>query len=144
MLETQVVVMQVENQRTFVRSQFGGCAQCKGKGCTASKLSQLFCNKPRQFLVDNQIDARVGDQVVVVVENGAVLRGIGLVYLLPLLCLFAGAALSSIFTSQVMQADYYTAVGAFVGLAIGFVVSRKIASGRSQQLPYIARHSQSA
>ncbi|MFZ5503012.1 MAG: SoxR reducing system RseC family protein [Pseudomonadota bacterium] len=143
MLETEAVVMRVEAQQTFVRSEVGSCSQCQGKGCGASKLSQLFCNKPRQFLVDNRIQARVGDQVVVMIEDGAVLRGVGLAYLLPLLGLFAGAALGNVLAGLAAPVDAYTASGALIGLAVGFWVARKIASGQSRQLPYIARHSQS-
>ncbi|MCR4298460.1 MAG: SoxR reducing system RseC family protein, partial [Gallionella sp.] len=92
MLETRAIVVQVDGQYAFVQANQGnGCGQCSGKGCGTGKLSQLFCSKPRQFQVDNPVNAGVGDEVIVSVAEGAVLRGIGLVYLLPLLLLLTGA-----------------------------------------------------
>ncbi|HEX5337249.1 MAG TPA: SoxR reducing system RseC family protein, partial [Gallionella sp.] len=97
MLETRAIVVQVDGPFALVRANQGnGCGQCNGKGCGTGKLSQMFCSKPRQFQVDNPIDAKVGDEVIVSVADGAVLRGIGLVYLLPLLLLVAGAMLAGI------------------------------------------------
>jgi sigma-E factor negative regulatory protein RseC len=101
----------------------------------------LFCSKPRQFQVDNPINARVGDEVVISVAEGAVLRGIGLVYLLPLLLLVMGAMLGSAGAEQPQQRDGYAAAGALLGLMIGFVIVKLISLrlARSHFQPYIAR-----
>jgi len=145
MLETHAVVVQLLD-KPFVlvqASKGGGCGQCDGQGCGASKLTQLFCSKPRQFKVDNRINAGVGDEVVVSVVEGAVLRGIGLVYLLPLVLLFAGAALASGLAAQDAQRDGYAALGALSGLIVGFVFARWISLRKEHQedQPYIARQS---
>ncbi|HCJ51947.1 MAG: Fis family transcriptional regulator [Gallionellales bacterium CG03_land_8_20_14_0_80_55_15] len=145
MLETRAVVVQLL-EKPFVlvqSSQGGGCGQCGGKGCGASKLSQMFCSKPRQFKVDNRINARVGDEVVVSVMEGAVLHSIGLVYLLPLVLLFAGAALAGSFAVQEVQRDGYAALGALSGLIVGFIFAKWIAARQIEQQnqPYIARQS---
>ncbi|MDP1997643.1 MAG: SoxR reducing system RseC family protein [Gallionella sp.] len=142
MLETRAIVVQVDGKHAFVQANQGnGCGQCSGKGCGTGKLSQLFCSKPRQFQVDNSINARVGDEVIVSVAEGAVLRGIGLVYLLPLLLLITGATLGSLLATQPEQSDVYAATGAFSGLAAGFIFAKWSSSHRShrQNLPYIAR-----
>ena len=140
MLETRAIVVQIDGQHAFVRaSQPNGCEQCNGKGCGSGKLSQLFCSKPRQFRVDNSIGASIGDEVIVSVVDGAVLRGIGLVYLLPLTLLVLGVVLGSSFASQLEQRDIYAAAGAAIGLIGGFALSRWIASRQAHQLPYIAR-----
>ncbi len=143
MLETRVIVVQLlEKPFALVQaSQGGGCGQCGGKGCGASKLTQLFCSKPRQFKVDNRINACVGDEVVVSVVEGAVLRGIGLVYLLPLVLLFAGAALAGSLADQAAQRDGYAALGGLMGLIIGFVFAKWITARQAHQndQPYIAR-----
>lgn len=142
MLETRATVVQTEGQYAFVQaSQSNGCEQCNGKGCGSGKLSQLFCGKPRQFRVENSIGASVGDQVIVSVADGAVLRGIGLVYLLPLALLVVGVVVGSSLAAQVGQRDGYAAAGAGVGLVGGFALSRWIAARltRRQTLPFIAR-----
>ncbi|MDP1594494.1 MAG: SoxR reducing system RseC family protein [Gallionella sp.] len=142
MLETRAVVVQTDKRYTLVEaSQGNGCGQCNGKGCGTGKLSQLFCSKPRQFKVDNQINAKIGDEVIVSVAEGAVLRGIGLVYLLPLVLLFAGAAWGGSWAMQEEQRDGYAAIGALFGLVVGFVFAKWFSARQSsrQNHPFIAR-----
>lgn len=141
MLETRAVVVQLLNQEFALvqASQNGSCGQCSGKGCGASKLSQAFCSKPRQFEVVNRINAAIGDEVVVSVVEGAVLHGIGLLYLLPLLTMFGGAALAGGLAPDTGQHDGYAAVGAVFGLAAGFVCAKWLSSRQALQKPYIAR-----
>lgn len=143
MLETRAIIVQVEGQYALVQaSQANGCEQCNGKGCGAGKLSQLFCSKPRQFRADNPINAGVGDEVIILVAEGAILRGIGLVYLLPLLLLVMGALLGNAWVGQsAEQHDGYAAVGAVLGLAAGFIAVKWISSSqaRNRFRPYIAR-----
>jgi sigma-E factor negative regulatory protein RseC len=142
MLETRAVIIQTDGQHALVQAnQANGCEQCNGKGCGAGKLSQLFCSKPREFKVDNPINALVGDQVIISVAEGAVLRGIGMVYLLPLMMLLAGALLGNILAAQIGQRDGYAAVGALLGLAAGFALAKWISlrQARSRFQPYVAR-----
>ncbi|MDZ4202681.1 MAG: SoxR reducing system RseC family protein [Gallionella sp.] len=138
-LETRARVVQLDGAYALVLpSQGGGCGQCSDKGCGAGKLSGLFCSKPRQFRVDNRLGASVGDEVIVAVEDGTVLRGIGLMYLLPLVVLLIGAWLGS----ELGAHDGYSALGALLGLFGGFV-SAKWWGRRPwsrQSAPYIARH----
>lgn len=142
MLETRAIIVQVEGQYALVQAdQANGCEQCNGKGCGSGKLSRLFCSKPRQFQVDNPINASVGDEVVISVAEGAVLRGVVLVYLLPLLLLVMGATLGSIGVEQTEQRDGYATAGALFGLVVGFVIAKLMSlrqAGKHFQ-PYIAR-----
>lgn len=142
MLETRAIVVRVDGQHALVQADQGnGCEQCNGKGCGTGKLASLFCSKPRQFRVDNPINAGIADEVIVSVAEGAVLRGISLVYLLPLLLLAIGAALGNQWAAQAGQRDAYAAAGALSGLVVGFAFARWISlrrAGRHFQ-PYIAR-----
>lgn len=140
MLETRAIVVQKDSRVTLVESAAAdGCSVCEGKGCGSSKVTQLFCNKPRQFSVDNRINASVGDEVIVSVAEGSVLRGIGLVYLLPLALMFAGATLAGSWAQQESQRDGYTAVGALLGLLVGFVLARWLSVRQTRNQPYIER-----
>ena len=141
-LETRAIIVQTEGQFAQVQvSQADGCEQCNGKGCGTGKLSQLFCSKPRQFQVDNPINASIGDQVIISVAEGAVLRGIGLVYLLPLILLLMGAVIGNSLVEQAELRDSYSSVGALLGLVTGFVIAKWISSRqvRNHSQPYIAR-----
>lgn len=142
MLETRAIVVQINGQHALVQANQGnGCEQCNGKGCGTGKLSQLFCSKPRQFQVENPIDAKVGDEVIVSVADGAVLQGIGLVYLLPLVLLLVGAALGNAWAVQPEQRDGYAGVGAALGLLLGFVAAKWFSSRHAlrNNRPYVAR-----
>ena len=139
MLETRAIVVQKDSQFTLVEaSGASGCSVCEGKGCGSSKVAQLFCSKPRQFKVDNHINAEVGDEVIVSVAQGAVLRGISLVYLLPLVLMFAGATLGGGWISG-EQRDGYAALGALSGLLIGFFFVKWVSSRKVSHQPFIAR-----
>ncbi|MDX8384900.1 MAG: SoxR reducing system RseC family protein [Gallionella sp.] len=139
MLETSAIVVQVEGQLTLVKPDQSGCGPCKGKGCGASKLSQLFCRTPRQFQVENQINANVGDKVIISIGDGVVLKGVGLIYALPLLLLIVGAFLGDTFAVE--QRDGYAAVGAAIGLGAGFIMIKLtlLRHGRNRYSPFIAR-----
>ena len=142
MLETRAIVVRINGQYALVLADHGnGCEQCNGKGCGTGKLSRLFCSKPRLFQVDNQINAGIADEVIISVAESAVLRGIGLVYLLPLLLLVIGATLGNLWAVQAEQRDAYAAMGAVSGLAVGFVFAKWISKRQagSHFQPYIAR-----
>ncbi len=140
MLETRAVVLEVDKLIAQVQANQGnGCSACNGKGCGSGKLTQLFCSKPRQFQVANRIGAQVGDEVIVSVPDGAVMRGVGIVYILPLVLMFAGASLLGSLAAQGAQRDGYAAAGALSGLLLGFLLARWLSSRQSRQQPFIAR-----
>ncbi len=127
MLETRARVIQLDGCNALVEADHvSSCEQCNGGGCSSSKLGQMFCSRLRQFQVENSINAKVGDDVVVAIGEGVVLRGIGLAYLLPLLLLLVGAALGSALASDSVQQDGYAVIGALVGLVVGVVVAKQI------------------
>jgi sigma-E factor negative regulatory protein RseC len=141
MLETRATVVQIHAKTALVlANQVSGCEQCNGQGCGSSKVAQLFCSQPRKFEVDNPISARVGDEVIVSVADGAVLRGIGLVYLLPLVLMGLIGGLASVFSPS-GQTDAYVALGAVMGLFFGLVATRLLNARQARNLnnPYIAR-----
>jgi sigma-E factor negative regulatory protein RseC len=142
MLETRAIIMQVEGRYALVQaSRANGCELCNGKGCGTSKLSQLFCGKPRRFQVDNPINAVVGDEVIISIAEGAILRGVGVVYLLPLVLLVMGALPGSFWIAQPEQREGYAALGALLGLVAGFVIAKWVSMRQAEShfQPYIAR-----
>lgn len=142
MLETRAIVVRIDGQHALVQADQGnGCEQCNGKGCGTGKLSSLFCSKPRQFKVDNPINAVIDDEVIISVAEGAVLHGIGMVYLLPLMLLVIGAMLGNQWAVEAEQRDAYAAGGALSGLVVGFILAKWVLFRRNNSRfhPYIAR-----
>ncbi len=85
MLENRATVVQTNEHTAWVlTNQVSGCEQCNGQGCGSSKVAQLFCSKEQRFEVENTLGAVVGEEVVVSVADGAVLRGVALLYAMPL------------------------------------------------------------
>lgn len=144
MLETRAIVIETNHQQALVeaRHDVSGCGECGGKGCGSSKLSQMFCsNKQRQFHVENGVSARVGDEVVIAIAEGSVLRGVALVYLLPLSLLLLGGGLGAAWGGAGAARDGWAAFGALSGMTLGFVIARTLSQRRSRAggQPYIAR-----
>lgn len=134
MLETRAIVVEQSNGRTFVRaSQSGGCSRCQGGECGSARLSRLFCSKPRQFEVINAIGARPGEEVVVSIPDGALLRSIALVYLLPL-----GLIIASALAGNWIEEETGAIAGALAGMVAGFVLARRMAAKAAHQLPCIS------
>lgn len=112
-----------------------GCSQCAGgKGCGSGKLAQMFCsNKPRKFIAKNSAQARVGDEVNVVLPQGMLLRSSMLMYGLPLILLLAGALLGASLGNAGAARDGIALLGALAGLLAGFGICRLIVAGAKQQ-----------
>ncbi len=144
MLETRAIVIRLEGAEAIVEARHGGgCGHCSSEGgCGSGKISQLFCTEPRYFRVRNGIDARVGDEVQVSVGEGVLLRSAAILYGLPLLLLLAGGMAGAQWPGDAAGRDAAAAVGALTGLAIGFLVAKRLASSRlaiSSVAPSIVR-----
>lgn len=126
MLETRAIIIQVDGTEAIVEAaQGGGCGQCASvNGCASGKLSKMFCARPRRFKVHNGIEARVGDEVQVALQDGVLLRSVSILYALPLALLMAGGFMGASMATSAASRDGYAALGALLGLVVGFVGTR--------------------
>jgi sigma-E factor negative regulatory protein RseC len=141
-LETRATIIRLEGQYAVVQANRpNGCDLCQGKGCGASKLSQLFCNSPAQLKVNNSISAGIGDEVIISVAEGAVLRGVGMAYIVPLVLLVVGTMLGSMGGESSGQHDGYAALGAVLGLIGGVVIAKwsPLSHQKDRFQPFITR-----
>jgi len=139
MLETRAIVVKVLGNEALVEAiGEGGCGQCSSeKGCGSSKLTQLFCSKPRQFTVRNEANAGIGDEVQITLQDGVLLRSSILIYVLPLVLLLGGGMLGAFFSHDVASRDGYAAVGSLLGLCGGFWLAKLLS--KYQQVLAVAR-----
>lgn len=130
MITTSAIVIGVEGNEALVEStQGGGCGNCNSEnGCNSSKLSQLFRSAPRRFRVRNDADAQVGAQVLVVVEEGALLRSAILMYMLPLALLLCGSIVGAQWRNDALSSETYSAVAGLIGLLLGFALVKAIST----------------
>lgn len=130
MLETRAIVVHVQGKEALVATKGGaGCGNCDSEnGCGSSKLTQLFCSKPRQFKVHNEANAAVGDEVQISLPDGVLLRSSMLMYVVPLSLLLSGGMLGAHWASDAASRDGYAALGSLLGLVGGFVLAKWLAN----------------
>ena len=126
MLETRAIIIQVHgNEATVAAKNSGGCGHCNAEGgCGSSKLSQMLCREPRQFRVKNIAQAKVGDEVQVMLVEGVLLRAAFLVYLLPVALLIGGGVLGAHWANTPASRDGYALIGALLGMALGALLAK--------------------
>ncbi len=135
MNEINGVVVRVEDDFAYVSTAgvASACGSCTSRGGCGSADGG---KKTHVLRLPNPIHARAGDQVVIQADQGAVLRAVWWVYLLPLLLAIVGAAGLLAITGNEMAAM----LGLLVGLAGGFLGLRwqKPSCNSRQQILSIA------
>lgn len=132
MIEEQAVVVGVDQDKVLLEiirdKPCGLCGQ--QRGCGISLWGRLLGHRTQVFRADNQINAQTGDNVVVGIDEKALLTSSLAAYGIPLLSLFVGAALGGSFASAPSHVDAYAVVGAVLGLALGLLWLRGHSIGR--------------
>ena len=104
MIEQQGQVISVSGNLVSVRlGGNSGCVACDaGRGCGAGIFGRLLRRKPAVLDLDNAINARVGQPVVVGLPESVFLRLVFHLYMLPLLAGLAGAVLGQPFVGLIV------------------------------------------
>lgn len=92
MLEQHARVVHSSEQGVWVKaSDPTGCGVCAGEGCASRRIAELFQQKPRQYQVESSFPLTVGDEVIIGLKEGSLLRSALFLYGLPLVSIMAGA-----------------------------------------------------
>lgn len=135
MLEMRGIVLSIDGNNAEISPlNGGGCGQCSSQnGCGSEKLSKVFCSsKPRKFVVNNMLGAKAGDEVIVVLEDGSLLRSAMRMYMLPLFTMMVGGFIGSSVVESGAMRDMWSTIGAVAGLLIGFILIRALPERQSQ------------
>ena len=127
MIEAIAAVVKVDNHQVWVASgRNNTCAGCQQQAsCPASGLDIFFSNK--SLAVESNIPLKVGDQVMVAIEESVLLKASVLLYLPPLLAMFAGAGIADSFlTENFFYADLVIAACAMISLLLSLRLSNRI------------------
>lgn len=128
MLEERAVILAVEQDDEGLpvarleitrKTACGLCGQTRG--CGNSLWGKVFAHKSANFVARNPIDARVGDGVIVGIDESAVMKSALLLYMLPLATMFVVAALVASFSGSSLA----VLAGAAAGLLLGFAWLRE-------------------
>ncbi len=114
------------------------CTLCgQTRGCGISLWGRLFGHRNNTFKARNQINAKVGDSVIVGIEEQALLASSLLVYGIPLVAMLAGALLATgIFADDISHSDRYAVIGSILGLVLGILWLKGHSAGRSMNAHY--------
>lgn len=135
--ESDAVVVRLEGEDAFVEvCDDASCGHCASRHAC---MSMGPARGPRLHRLPNTVGARVGDAVVLVVPDGALLKAALLTYLWPALLTIAGAA-----AGATLGGDVETAAGAGIGLAAGLaslrMAGRRLSGNREPLLAMRLKH----
>ena len=121
MLESQALVVKIERGATYVEAEAGGSCgsgHCSTSACSTAVLTRIFSQQPKALRVNNPIDAKVGEQVMLGLEEDAFLKSAVLAYLFPLVALMMGAMIGLSFAAPGDARDLYAGLGGLSGLIV--------------------------
>lgn len=127
MIEERAQVVAIKGNKLVLQAQTqSACGSCSARqGCGTSLLSKVIGRKFTRFQVENNVDAAVGDTVLVGIAEDALLKGSLVMYVVPLLGMLVFALLSDFLLVESAQPrDLLTALSAIMGLVLGSVISR--------------------
>ncbi len=140
MIEESALVVECQDEYAWVETQRKStCSSCSAsKGCGTGALSKVLGNKTARMRVLNRIGARVGEEVIVGVSEGALVQGSLAVYIVPLLGLFLFALLGQALASQLEfeSTESLSIVFGLIGLALGAFWVRRFSVKISQDPRY--------
>ena len=96
------------------RTACGLCGQ--KRGCGNATWGRLLGHDSHEFAAENEIDANVGDSVVVGIDERVVLSSAFYLYVVPLLTMLVGAVLADVLLNN----QFYVILASAVGLLAGF------------------------
>ncbi len=123
MIEERAVILSLDNQSsdstaTLEIERKTACGLCgQTRGCGNSIWGKLFAHQSSAFKAQNKIHAKVGDSVIIGIDESALLKSALLLYILPLVTLFIGAILATQFSASNSSAM----LGALAGLVLGLL-----------------------
>jgi sigma-E factor negative regulatory protein RseC len=128
MIEERAVILSLEREihspslsdsiATLEIERKTACGLCgQTRGCGNSIWGKLFAHQSTAFKAQNRINAKVGDSVIVGINEEALLKSALLLYILPLATMFVGAILAT----QINDTNSSAMLGAAIGLVIGLL-----------------------
>ena len=127
MIEETGHVVAVEGEHAWVETERrSSCSSCSAKGCGTGALSKVIGTKVQRMKVLNPVDSQVGDTVILGIEEGVLIRGSLMVYIMPLLLMLAGGLLGQALAPQWgTEPEGPSLLFGLLGLVAGFLWLRR-------------------
>ena len=128
------VVSSIEGDFAYVDAQRqSGCSGCaSSSGCGTSALATLFTSTSQSAIkVRNTFNVKVGDQVILTLDESRLIKHSFMAYGVPLIGLFLCSVLFSMLSvhflgSSERGADIAAIIGGFIGVALGWWLTHTI------------------
>ncbi|NOQ87707.1 MAG: Fis family transcriptional regulator [Gammaproteobacteria bacterium] len=126
MIEEQAQVVEVRGDQLVLQAQTqSACGSCSAsKGCGTSVLSKVVGRKFTRFQAENNIDAEVGDTVIVGISEDALLKGSVVMYVIPILGMLFFALAADYLLTAIDYRDLAISASGIMGLVFGSLMSR--------------------
>jgi sigma-E factor negative regulatory protein RseC len=132
MIEEQAVVIKASKERVtleVVRSKpCGLCGQVRG--CGNSIWGKIFSHQSGHIETRNDLNAKLGDVVILGIDETLMLKSSLMLYGVPLLSMFLGMVIANSFAKEMVE--LYTLLGAVTGLFFGVVMIKRVINERLQ------------
>ncbi len=128
MIEEQAQVVEIKGNQLVLQAQTqSACGSCAAnKGCGTSVLSKVVGRKFSRFQASNNIDAEVGDTVVVGISEDALLKGSVVMYVIPVLGMLVFSLMADfVLNAQLGYRDLAVAASGIAGLVFGALLSKQ-------------------
>ena len=151
MIEEHALVVAIDKSTVWVEAKReSACGRCAaGKGCGNAVFQNLFGNKRSVLPVANAdeshpVSVNVGDEVIIGVEEDAVVKNSFAVYALPIITIICFAAIAETFANEAMSIskDLASIGGALFGLIVSVVGLRwynRFAGNKAGNHPVLLR-----
>lgn len=147
LLKEKAFIVDVENGSAWVETQRKtSCGSCQArKSCGTSVLQKVVGNKRNILKVNNPENFSIGDEVILGLQEKALVKGSFLLYALPLLSMF-GVAFIAFLLFQSVDAEFtegFSILFSLFGLGVGFwyvaLSSRRLADNMNYQATILER-----
>ena len=132
MIEEQAVVIKASKERVtleVVRTKpCGLCGQVRG--CGNSIWGKIFSHQLGHIEPRNDLNAKLGDIVILGIDETLMLKSSLMLYGVPLLLMFLGMLLANSFAKEMVE--LYTLIGAVTGLFLGIVMIKRFINEKMQ------------
>ena len=132
MIEEQAIVIKASKQSVtleVVRSKpCGLCGQVRG--CGNSIWGKIFSHQSGHIETRNNLNAKLGDIVILGIDETLMLKSSLMLYGVPLLSMFLCMVIANSFAKE--MTELYTLVGAVLGLSLGVVMIKRVINEKMQ------------
>ncbi|MET0116842.1 MAG: SoxR reducing system RseC family protein [Sedimenticola sp.] len=125
MLEERAIVIAEEGGGLWVEATSrSSCTSCSSGSCTTAVVSKLFGVKHNRFLLENEIAAEPGDEVMIGIPDESLVKASLWAYLLPMVVMLSMAGLGALMN----VGDGLQVLLASAGLVGGLLVVRRVSA----------------